>query len=300
MKRRRPTPSPKGLRRKPSGAANQQVRRLEQQLQERSRELEQAMKLLLQSEKLAALGNVVAGVAHELSTPIGNALLAATNLQQETQLMNRKVRGDSLNRRDLDDYMNSVDEGASIVARSLERAANLVRSFKSVAVNETSEARMAFDLRTALEDCLALLNPGLRHQPVSLELKCPGGVECDSYPGALTQVVNNLVENAVRHGLEPKGRGSVRIEAAELDGWILLTVSDDGVGIAPEHLGRIFEPFFTTRLGQGGSGLGLHLVHSLATGPLAGEVQVHSRPGEGTRFELRFPLKAPDNRPAPA
>lgn len=266
---------------------------LELRVQARSRELEQAMSLLMQREKMAALGNVVAGVAHELNTPIGNALLAASNLGKECQLMREQIGGSSLSRRDLEDFIESVDEGSGIVARSLDRAANLVRSFKSVAVNETSEARIVFDLRDTLQDCLSLLMPGLKHRPVALHLDCPAGIECDSFPGALTQIVTNLVENAARHGVEPKGGGNVRVEVEATPDAVLIKVLDDGMGIPAENLRHVFEPFFTTRLGQGGSGLGLHVVYGLASGPLGGSIHVHSDPGRGSCFELRFPRQAP-------
>jgi two-component system NtrC family sensor kinase len=271
---------------------------LEQRVQERSQELEQAMTLLMQSEKLAALGNVVAGVAHELNTPIGNALLTATSLNKGTHELREQMTGNSLSRRGLEDFVASVEEGSGIVSRSLERAAALVRSFKSVAVNETSEARMDFDLRQVLDDCVALLLPGMKHRPITVELDCPSGIRCNSYPGALTQIVSNLVENAARHGLEPTGGGTVHIKVQNSDEnpSVVLTVSDQGVGIPPEHLRRVFEPFFTTRLGQGGSGLGLHVVHSLAKGPLGGSIEVRSTVGLGTTFELRFPAKAPMNQ----
>jgi signal transduction histidine kinase len=280
-------------------AALQQAQdHLEQRVEERSHELEQAMTLLMQREKLAALGNVVAGVAHELNTPIGNALLTATSLNKGTQEMRQQMTGNSLGRRDLEDFVTSVEVGASIVYRSLERAAALVRSFKSVAVNETSEARMDFDLQQVLDDCVALLIPGMKHRPITVELDCPSGIRCNSYPGALTQIVSNLVENAARHGLEPTGGGTVhiKVQSKNEDPMLILTVSDQGVGIPPEHLRRVFEPFFTTRLGQGGSGLGLHVVHSLAKGPLGGSIEVHSTVGMGTTFELRFPTNAPMNQ----
>ncbi|MDC8772838.1 ATP-binding protein [Roseateles albus] len=288
---------------------------LEQRVLARSQELEQAMTLLMQNEKLAALGNVVAGVAHELNTPIGNALLAATSLGKGTQHMREQISGNSLSRRGLEEFMASVEEGSGIVSRSLERAAGLVRSFKAVAVNETSEARMDFDLRHVLDDCMALLMPGLKHRPIEVTLDCAEGIRCNSYPGALTQIVSNLVENAARHGLEPIGGGRVEVQVQEssalpdpLDadggkgmgknkdqdqGWLTLQVRDSGAGIPAEHLHRIFEPFFTTRLGQGGSGLGLHVVHSLAKTPLGGTIEVRSQVGQGTTFELRFPRRAP-------
>jgi signal transduction histidine kinase len=269
----------------------------EQRVQERSDELEQAMTQLMQSEKLAALGNVVAGVAHELNTPIGNALLSATSLNNATGKMRVQVTGHSLNRRDLEQFLASVEEGTGIVSRSLERAAALVRSFKSVAVNETSEARMDFDLRQVLDDCVTLLAPGMKHRPIQITLDCATGIACNSYPGALTQIISNLVENAARHGLEPIGGGEITVHAHSDGGqdrdWVTLRVVDHGAGIAPEHLQRIFEPFFTTRLGQGGSGLGLHVVHRLANGSLGGGIEVQSHIGKGTTFELHFPRRAP-------
>jgi signal transduction histidine kinase len=197
----------------------------------------------------------------------------------------------------LEQFLASVEEGTGIVSRSLERAAALVRSFKSVAVNETSEARMDFDLRQVLDDCVTLLAPGMKHRPIQITLDCATGIACNSYPGALTQIISNLVENAARHGLEPIGGGEITVHAHSDGGqdrdWVTLRVVDHGAGIAPEHLQRIFEPFFTTRLGQGGSGLGLHVVHRLANGSLGGGIEVQSHIGKGTTFELHFPRRAP-------
>jgi two-component system NtrC family sensor kinase len=161
---------------------------------------------------------------------------------------------------------------------------------------------MDFDLRHVLDDCLALLAPGFKHRPIEIKLTCESDIVCNSYPGALTQIVSNLIENAARHGLEPIGGGQIEVKvqgpseqqnSTAGDSWLLLSVHDHGKGIPVEHLHRIFEPFFTTRLGQGGSGLGLHVVHNLALKPLGGSIKVQSAKVGGTTFVLRFPRVAP-------
>jgi signal transduction histidine kinase len=248
---------------------------------------------LLQAEKLASLGALVAGVAHELNTPIGNALTTASTLQHRLQAFGDTVSRGELRRTALDDVVRDGQEMADLITRSCERAGQLISSFKQVAVDQTSEQRRNFDLRTLVEDNIDALRPSFKRAPWVIEIDIPNGLDCDSYPGPLGQVIANLVQNAALHGLADRPSGRLQISARAVDDCIELRVEDNGKGMDPTTLAHIFEPFFTTRLGQGGSGLGLSVSHNIATGMLGGHLTASSEPEQGSCFVLRFPKVAP-------
>lgn len=256
-------------------------------------DLQRTQKSLVQAEKLASLGSLVAGVAHEINTPVGIGVTAASYLAEQARQFRRSVAEGALRRRDLDDFVERVDEAAAMILANLERACSLVQSFKQVAVDQTSEARRPFDLRGYLDGVLGSLAPQLKRTPHRVTVDCPDGIVMDSYPGALSQVVSNLVINALLHAFVPDRPGTVAI-AVRRDGpgAVIMEVGDDGLGIPLENLERVFEPFFTTRRAEGGSGLGLHIVHNIVVGTLGGTVTVMSHPGAGSRFTIRLPLVA--------
>jgi ligand-binding sensor domain-containing protein/signal transduction histidine kinase len=256
--------------------------------------LELTQEKLVEQEKLAALGALVAGVAHELNTPIGNALLMASTLRDSSRRFQQRLGDGGLRRSELDSYCDGVKASSELLLKSLEGAATLVQSFKQLALDQSSDQRRRFELHQVCAEIVLTLQNFLRHDQHALELEVPEGIMLDSYPGPLGQVLSNLIVNAVLHGFEGRKGGRIRI-GAELQGreHVLLSFSDDGRGIAPAHLKRVFDPFFTTRLGQGGSGLGLHISYNIVSSLLGGSISVSSTPGEGTRFELLLPLKAP-------
>jgi signal transduction histidine kinase len=236
---------------------------------------------------------MVAGVSHELNTPIGNALMASTTVHSHLETLLGRFSSGALKRSEFEALLRSAEEANRLSTASIARAAELVASFKQVAVDRVSERRREFALAELVEDTLATLRPGLKARPWRLSSEVPAGLVLDSYPGPLGQVLTNLVQNAVVHAFDDRDRGEVRVTAREEGGWIELVVSDDGVGMPPATLAHIFEPFFTTRLGRGGSGLGLAICHRLATRVLGGELTAASRPGEGSEFRLRLPRIAP-------
>ncbi|MDO9610457.1 MAG: ATP-binding protein [Serpentinimonas sp.] len=263
------------------------------ELQRTLSELRSTQDRLLQADKLAALGSLVAGVAHELNTPIGNAMLAASTLSESLRQFHQRLQ-QGLRRSDLDAFVKQVGTADEIAIRNLERAAELISSFKQVAVDQTSSQRRRFELAEVVHEILLTLQPVLKRSPFALEVNVPTDIWIDSYPGPLGQVLANLIQNALLHGLQGRSSGCVRIEAAIEEGErFRLSVSDDGKGIAQHLQDRVFEPFFTTRLGQGGSGLGLHIVHNLVTGVLGGRIDLQSNPGHGARFTIECPLVAP-------
>lgn len=249
---------------------------------------------LVQSEKFAALGGLVAGVAHELNTPVGNAMMVASSLHDRTRDFDKVVRQGELKRSALDKFVADTLEATELVERSLTRAADLVQSFKQVAVDQSSERWRRFALHEVVREVVDTLRPNLRKKPQKIAVDIPDDLVLDSFPGPLGQVVINLVMNAVSHAFEERGNGRIALVARRIDdATIELLCQDDGIGIPPEVLGRIFDPFFTTKLGRGGSGLGLSIVYRLVTQVLGGQVTVKSVPGEGTVFSVRLPVAVP-------
>lgn len=271
----------------------QRVAERTQDLQQTLSQLEQTRASLVQSEKLAALGDLVAGIAHELNTPIGNAVLLASTLSdQERAFREKMVTG--LSRSALQGFIDAVRDSSNILLRSLQRAAELISSFKQVAVDQASYQRRPFTLEEIMREIVLTLQPRLRHSIARLEVCVTPEVRFDSFPGPLGQVLINLIQNAQLHAFEGRTTGQIRIESQITTAdFVVIRVSDDGNGIPADILGRIFDPFFTTRLGQGGSGLGLHIVYNLVTGLLGGAISVQSIPGQGSVFELTLPLIAP-------
>lgn len=257
--------------------------------------LQRAQDELIGVEKLASLGSLVAGVAHELNTPLGNALITVSALHEMTERAAEEALAGTLKKSAFLEFMQNMNEGAALTHKSLERAVELIRSFKQVAVDQESERRRSFDLLQTVHEVVETLKPSFKHQDVRIDIAVPPGLMLESFPGPLGQVVINLVSNALVHGLAGRGGGVVELRAEDApDGKsVVLTVSDNGRGIAPEHLGQVFDPFFTTKLGQGGSGLGLAVSHRIVTRILGGRIKASSAPGQGAVFDMMIPKVAP-------
>lgn len=248
---------------------------------------------LVRRDKLAALGTLVAGVAHELNTPIGNSLVIATTMAEHAESLEQDIAA-GLRRSRLVSYLARAREASEILVRNLHRAAKLVASFKQLAVDRTSSQRRIFLLNELLDELILPLRISLRERPIAVELLTIPGLAMDSYPGPLSQVLSNLFENCLVHAFEPGASGRIRVSmAANGDDEVLVAVADTGQGIAPEVAERVYDPFYTTRLGSGGSGLGLHVAHNIVTGILGGHIDLHSVPGSGTTFTLTLPRVAP-------
>ncbi len=290
------------------GALSRSIHDLEERVRERTAELldvnqelkgtldklRHAQGELVQQEKLAALGSLVAGVAHELNTPIGNGLTVATSMAEGTQKVNEAMSS-GMTRSTLEQYLKDMDEGVHLVCLSLEKASELVSSFKQVAVDRTSAQRRRFQLSSLLNETRVTMAMLMRHQPYVLEINEDEDVTFDSYPGPLGQVITNLVNNALLHGFDGLEEGCVKIETTPYDGGVQIDVSDNGRGINEKDVSHIFDPFFTTKLGEGGNGLGLHIVHNIVTAALGGTIDVLSEVGKGTTFTVRVPLTAPED-----
>ncbi len=266
---------------------------LETRVAARTDELKQAMGKLVQAEKLAALGTLVAGVAHELNTPIGNGLTVASALDYKVQEFAESV-ATGLKRSTLDQFVSETHLAADLLVRSMSRAAELVSSFKQVAVDQTTSHRRQFGLPGLIAEIVLCLQPLVDESGCELQTEIDAELVLDSYPGPLGQALTNLITNAVIHGFEACAPGTIAVRAHAVDAQRLqITLSDNGRGIELAVQKRIFDPFFTTRLGHGGSGLGLHVVHNIVTSVLGGQIEVHSGPGVGTTFLLNLPMVAP-------
>ncbi len=246
---------------------------------------------LVRRDKLAALGALVAGVAHELNTPIGNGLLAASTLGDRLTALRGQLEA-GLRRADLEQYLQQADEADAVLVRNLRRAARLIASFRQVAVDTASSQRRKFRLDEFIAELVLPLSAAIPPPRPVVRQEIPPGLEMDSYPGPLGQALSALFENAVVHGFDGRADGLITLAARQAgDGRIALSVTDDGAGIAAAHLERVYDPFFTTHAGS--PGLGLHVTHNIVTGVLGGRIAAASEPGRGTTFTLTLPAVAP-------
>jgi len=256
--------------------------------------LKQAQASLITSEKMASLGALVAGIAHELNTPIGNSLLTATALSDMCKEFERQLTEGGIKRSALDTHLKDARMACSIITNSLTRAADLIHSFKQVAVDQTSDKRRSFNLSGVVHDTLATYSAQLRRANCEVKVMMPETLNFISYPGSVAQVLGNLIQNALLHAFEGRESGRITISVAEVDEHsVELRFADDGVGMSARTLHQVYDPFFTTKLGQGGSGLGMNIVYNLVTGVLRGTIQVESEQSQGTTVILNLPRKVP-------
>ena len=252
--------------------------------------LEKAQQDLIQSEKLAALGSLVAGVAHELNTPIGTALMSATTLSKDVELLESALK-EGLRRSMFETFLAESQQTTSILQRNLERASSLISSFKQVAVDRTTSHRREFNVYQVIVEAVTLLQPLLKKTSHQLVLDVPEDLKIISYPGPLGQVITNLIQNALMHAFEKQENGLITLSVSydAVEQLVMLAVTDNGIGMEASLQKKVFDPFFTTKMGQGGSGLGLHLVHNLVTGVLGGKIKLTSSLEKGSCFMLVFP-----------
>ena len=280
-------------------------RNREEELATMARELNQSLEALRQTqgqlveaEKMAALGGLVAGVAHEVNTPVGVAVTAASHLQEKTVRLKEAYTAGDMKRSELETFLDTGIEVADMILANLSRAANLVQSFKQVAVDQTSEERRKFKLKKYIDDVLLSLRPRIKKTRIMVTVDGPDDLELTGYPGAISQIITNLVLNSLVHGFAEGEEGKIEIEVAQEGEKVRLSYSDNGGGMTEEQVKKLFEPFFTTKRGQGGSGLGMHVVYNLVTRTLGGRIVCKSSPGEGTVFTINIPRTGvEDDRP---
>lgn len=274
--------------------AEEELRRSKQRTENAYMELRKTQDSLIEAEKLAALGGLVAGVAHEVNNPVGISLTVASSLARRCELFSDELARGELKRSQLTEFIQRNREAATQLVANLQRAGELIQSFKQVAVDRSHIERRVFDLKELTEQVIASLRPGLSKSRVTLTFTCEPDITMDSYPGPYGQVVTNIVLNAVAHAFPPGQSGTMEVHAALEDAdQVAITFSDNGRGMAPDVRRRAFEPFFTTRRSQGGTGLGLHIVHNIITGRLGGRISISSEPERGTTFRVVIPRAAP-------
>jgi PAS domain S-box-containing protein len=246
-------------------------------------------KQLVESEKLASLGSLVAGISHEINTPLGISVTSATAMHEEVRVLQDKFNSDKLKRSELESFFEHANQACVILHTNLHRASDLVRSFKQVAVDQTVDELREINLKKYIDEVLISIGPSMKYSDVVIDAECDGDIDIKTNPGALSQIISNLVLNSMTHAYDKEDKGTIQIQTYQDNNNITVDYSDDGKGISQEDLKNIFTPFFTTRRGSGGSGLGLSIVYNLITGTLKGNISVESKEGEGTRFRIIFP-----------
>lgn len=249
---------------------------------------------LIEQEKLAALGSIVAGVAHELNTPIGNALLTASSFFDITKSIKVDIENNRIKRSSLLYYSENIMTACELLVKNLENAAQLITSFKQIAVDQSSNQRRTFSLLTVTQEIASTFESRIKRSGHQLQIDIDPRIELDSFPGPYSQLISHLIVNALQHGFERCDHGTILIHASLSSNKdvVQFEFRDDGCGIEEQHLSHIFAPFYTTKLGQGGSGLGLHICYNIVTAVLNGNIEVHSIIGKGTQFNITLPLKA--------
>lgn len=263
---------------------------LEQMVNERTEELHQAMDELIEKEKMASLGSLVSGIAHEINTPLGVSVSAASYLAAIHEQTSGSMSQGTLTKSQLGEFFRNLEETSTILNTNLYRASELVKSFKEISINQITEDLTCFNFKDYLDMILLSLKHEYKNSGHTFEINCASELIVNSYPGVFAQIFTNLIMNALIHGLKSKEHGVIHIEVIREEHYMNIHFFDDGIGIEPEFLSRIFEPFFTTNRGKGGSGLGLNVVYNLVTGKLNGKISCQSKLGEGTHFYIRLPL----------
>ncbi len=259
-------------------------------LRETLGQLEEMQNQLVETEKMAALGGLVAGVAHEINTPVGIGVTAASHLNKATQEFLALYDAQAMKRSDLEKYLQTCQDSSRLLLSNLNRAAELIRSFKQVAIDQSGEARRRFQMKGYVEEVLLSLRPILKKTRLRVTVDCDDALVLTSYPGAFSQIITNFITNSVIHAYEAQQEGHLAFRITAAGGRLTFRYSDDGRGIPQENLAHIFEPFYTSNREKGGSGLGLHIVYNIVTQKLGGTIVCESAPGKGTTFVVEMPI----------
>ncbi|NMF57924.1 sensor histidine kinase [Pseudanabaena yagii] len=265
-------------------------------LEKKSSDLEQTLAdlslmqtKLVEVEKMAALGGLVAGVAHEINTPVGTSITLASTLRDETQLLMTLVESGCLKKSLLNHYLDVANEVSSLILSNLNRAGELVHSFKQVAVDQSNSEKRIFKVKEYIEEIMISISPQFKHNLHNVSITGDDSISIDSYPGALAQVITNFVNNSVLHAYLPNTSGNIHIHIQQQGDRTIIQYKDDGFGIDPQIFNKIFEPFFTTARDRGGTGLGLNVTYNLVTQKLQGSIDCESEIGKGTLFTVNLP-----------
>jgi len=251
--------------------------------------LQKTQEQLIQSEKMAALGSLVAGVSHEISTPLGISVTASSFLQQKTAEFELKKKEGRLTIKDLDTYINLALESTAMISNNLNRASELINSFKQISVDQSNEMKRHFNLKSYTQSILHSLNPRFKRTAFRIQLDCPDHITVESFPGALSQILTNLVMNSLIHGFDAQDKGDINVKMWATHQILFIEYRDDGKGMDEKTLKHVYDPFYTTKRASGGTGLGMHIVYNIVTGKLNGQITCESKPGQGTTFLIQLP-----------
>ena len=252
-------------------------------------DLKQAQDRLVQSEKMAALGGLVAGITHEVNTPVGIGVTATSFLAEKLQTLSAAYADKTLTPKMLEHFIEEASQGTELLQSNLIRASELIASFKQIAVDQTSEAVRTINLADYLHEVIRSLQPNFKKTHHQIEVNCPDNIVLSCPAGAISQIFTNLLMNSLIHGFEDMENGLVRITVLDEDDNVDIKYSDNGKGLSPDQLEKLFHPFFTTKRDQGGSGLGTHITYNLVRQTLGGSIQVSSEPDKGLHYHICFP-----------
>ena len=253
--------------------------------------LQHTQNQLIQSEKMGALGGLVAGVSHEINTPVGVSVTASSHLQEKTKEILKLFINNAMKKSEFEKYLNLANESTEVILSNLRRASELIKSFKQVAVDQSDEQKRNFKLREYTDQVLLSLKPKLKKTKITIGINCDENLEINSFPGAFSQIITNLVMNSLIHAFDENQEGTIIFDIEKQHNNILFTYSDNGKGIKEDIISKIFEPFFTTKRGKGGTGLGLNIVYNIVTQTLGGSIECASKENLGTIFKITFPVK---------
>ena len=245
---------------------------------------------LVQKEKMASLGNLVAGIAHEINTPIGICVTAISNLHHQYKSLQMKITNNTASNKHLNNFFEDVDETCTIIESNTHRAAKLINSFKEVAVDQSSEASRQINMKAYIDEILLTMMPILKKVPHKVLVICNENLSLKTIPGAISQILTNMINNTIIHGFNDGDKGCITITVTQESDHVAICYQDDGKGLNNEEIKMLFEPFYTTRRGLGGSGLGAHLIYNAVTSSLKGKISVQSKPGKGLRYNISLPL----------
>ena len=265
------------------------VKRRTEKLEKSLKDLQTAQDELVESEKLASLGNLVAGVAHEINTPLGITYTNITYINEKLHDLNDMYRENRLSKTFFEENLSVIIEALSGAIHNIDRSSKLIKSFKNVAVDQIVEEKRDFNIKEYLNEVIMSIRPTLKGTNYKINFDPEGQLMINSYPGIFLQIINNLINNSIQHGFEGRNEGNIYIAVEENDDKIIINYSDDGIGMEIEQLSRIFEPFFTTKRGRGGAGLGMNIVYNLVTKRLEGVITCKSNKSSGTVFIITFP-----------
>jgi signal transduction histidine kinase len=268
-----------------------EIQKLYNEKEASAHELKKYQKLLIQSEKMASLGNLMAGIAHDVNTPMGIGVTAASHLEYITREITKQYEAQTIELSDLENYFDQAAQSSELILANLKNSANLIKSVKVVATDQTSSVKRVFNFSKYIDDIFLSLKPRLKNRKIDVQVCCPQDIVLNSYPGPLAQIITNLVINSLNHAFVEQDTGVISLDVKELDSEILFCFRDNGSGMEKEIQDRIFTAFFTTKQGQGGTGLGLSVVHDIITNTIGGSIKCISEQGQGTIFEIRIPLE---------